>query len=133
MAFSKHSNDYKCFICKLEFKYFQMMVSDNPETKQEIDDGPLTEREAMEPGTTNIRTKWHRVCADCELEYRMRVQGEHPLGKNDPNWATIAIVRKDMKRANKGDQYFARGMRYKVACKLAAEDPDWATLSKNRG
>ena len=132
MAFEKHSKDYTCLICQGPFKWFKMMTSDNPCTKEEIDDGPLTEREAMEDGTTNIRTKWHRVCADCELEYRMAVQREHPIGKDDPQWATIARVRQDMKKANKGEQYFARGMHYKAACKLVEQEDGWKDLSKRQ-
>ena len=124
--------DFHCFLCLRELKYFQMMVSDNPATHEVVDDGPLTQQEAMEEGTTTTRTRFHRVCPDCELQWRMRFQTEHPLGMVDPEWATLPRVRRDMKKANKGDQYWARGMHYKVACKLVEKDPDYGGLTKKQ-
>ena len=85
MAFARESANYHCFKCNRERKWFQMMVSDDPATIEMEDDGKGFDR---------------TVCADCELEWRMRWQGEHRIGRCDPEWATYGRVMADMKNKN---------------------------------
>ena len=96
MAFAPASGDHKCYQCRQGFKWFQMMESDNPATHEGEDLGHIPEGEKKE-GANSARTKRHRVCPACELEYRKRVVEEHPIRKEDPEWATLPRVRKDMK------------------------------------
>ena len=138
MAFQPSSGDYPCYLCKEPHKWFKMLESDNPMTHKEVDlgyipPGELSESdESMSVQSGNPGTGWKsmRVCVKCELDYRKRVHEEHPIGKNDPEWATTSKIHQDMKRKNKGEAKFARGLHYKAATKILEGDPKFKLLSK---
>lgn len=59
--------------------------------------------------------KYMRVCMDCELTYR--IENAH-LHEDDPEWATMTRVKKDMKSTNKGQQWVNNGMHFKAAAAI---------------
>ena len=129
MAFEPASKTYHCFKCHGEFQFFQMLESGDPSTHEHEDMGPLTEKE-MQEGASSTRWKVHRVCAECEVKWREKVQDKHPIGKEDRAWARLAIVKKDLKRANKGEQKIARGIHYKAAVSIVEDDPEYQKMTK---
>ena len=70
-----------------------------------------------------MQFKRGRVCVDCELEWR---QKNTHLHADDPEWATTTSVRKDQKRAAKGQLWTVKGQHYKKACEIVEKclDPD---------
>ena len=129
MAFEPASRTYHCFKCRGEFNWFQLLESGDPATHEHEDMGPLTEKETQE-GASRTRRKVHRVCTECEVKWREKVQDEHPIGKEDRAWATLAIVQRDLKRANKGQQKITRGIHYQAAVCIVEEDPEYQKLTK---
>ena len=130
MAFAPSTQHWPCYMCKQPFTWFKMMESDNPATHDWKDMGPLTEREAQEEHASKWRKQTHRVCPDCEVNWRLKVQSQHPVGKDDPDWATKSMVVKSMKQANKGDNYFEKAVHYKAACDLVERRPDYNKMSR---
>ena len=131
MAFEPASGDHKCFSCGEAFKWFQMMESDNPQWQTTEDAGPIPEGEKKE-GVKDTFTKSWRVCSTCEHHYRLRVVEEHPIGKNNPEWALLPTIRKEMKKANKGENHWSRGVHYKAACRIIETSEASQSLSKKQ-
>ena len=64
------------------------------------------------------------------MEWRQKVQDKHPIGKEDWEWATLAIVMKDLKKANKGEQKITKGIHYQAACCIVQDEPNYQKLSR---
>ena len=129
MAFEPASKNWTCYKCGQLWKWYQMMESEDPATHEYEDSGPLTDKETQEDAS-RWRRKVHRVCSDCGVAWRQKIQDQHPIGKNNREWATLTMVRKALKKANKGDNYFAKGIHYKAACGLVEEAPNYAQMSR---
>ena len=68
------------------------------------------------------------MCAACEVEWRQKVQDKHPIGKKELEWATLAIVMKDLKKANKGEHKITKGIHYQAACCIVQDEPNYQKL-----
>ena len=134
MAFEKASREWPCYICGTPYKWFKMMVSDNPGTHivDEEGAGEIQPRGEKDEGIVLPEGRAMRVCRDCEFQYRQRAQHTHPVGKHDPEWALMKTINRDMKQANKGEQYVQRGAHYKAACRIVEAAESWKTMSKRQ-
>ena len=99
-----------------------MMLSDDPATHED--------QEPSEGDSTPVQKKRHRVCPQCELNWRLSVRHEPDFCKFDDQWATLARVRKDMKMANKGQQHYFRGVHYRAACHIVEQAQQSLPMSK---
>ena len=81
--------------------------------------GPLANRGSSGKGgsgSSDRGVQRFRCCTQCELQWRVEVQHEwHP---DDPEWATERRVNFDMKKANKGEMWVAKGIHYKASVEI---------------
>ena len=129
MAFAPSTKHWPCYMCGRPCTWYQMMESENPATHDWEDSGPLTERETQEEAN-RWRRKAHRVCPDCEVAWRQKIQSQHPVGKDNQEWATMTMVKKALKQANKGHNYFEKAMHYKAACDLVEKAPNYNKMTR---
>jgi hypothetical protein len=111
MAFQSDARFMKCGICHDDYKCFQMWESD---FSPQVPDDP----EAPGSASAHVDTKGvkrMRICSKCELDARLKVpEADRPHSL----YATAPIVKKEMKRMNKGKQWMATGMHYAKATEI---------------
>ena len=58
------------------------------------------------------------------------MQAEHPIGKDDPEWATMKMVRINMKKTDKGIFKYTKGIQYNAASVIVDNDPALQKMTK---